>query len=299
MADFLFGLAPGSKRLCFPSPDVTCACQILYIWVKCDMRAAQIKRWLNPDAPEEVWAGVLLPSGLLTAVLANHWLDDRAAADGPARLLSLLGGHFDLVLQSCRSGHRVPEASMFSRALQQLGVTPQQVDDTVWYVSLHSLHTGTNTCPSGFRLCGWMQRRTVWRQRRPRGWRPSWWAIWTTRSGSWQTSQEFRFRTADHTWTLCLTVLTFMGFHTKGHPALLTGSCWAGWPSSCSHVVLSHCVFQAVGAESPPPSCRPDGVSHGYVTIRVTVTCSTALHLWSPQGFTEDRRRLNPVFSTQ
>nr|XP_040031311.1 bifunctional epoxide hydrolase 2 isoform X3 [Gasterosteus aculeatus aculeatus] len=65
-------------------------------------------------------------SGLLTAVLANHWLDDVAAGGGPARLLSLLGAHFDLVLQSCRSGHRVPEPAMFRSALQQLGVTSQQ-----------------------------------------------------------------------------------------------------------------------------------------------------------------------------
>lgn len=39
------------------------------------------------------------------------------------------------------------------------------------------------------------------------------------------TGVQVRTRTADHTSTLCLTVLTFMGFHTKGHPALLTGSC--------------------------------------------------------------------------
>ncbi|XP_077960142.1 bifunctional epoxide hydrolase 2 isoform X2 [Gasterosteus aculeatus] len=65
-------------------------------------------------------------SGLLTAVLANHWLDDVAAGGCPARLLSLLGAHFDLVLQSCRSGHRVPEPAMFRSALQQLGVTSQQ-----------------------------------------------------------------------------------------------------------------------------------------------------------------------------
>ncbi|KAM8904988.1 bifunctional epoxide hydrolase 2 isoform 2-T2 [Spinachia spinachia] len=71
-------------------------------------------------------AARLRHSGLLTAVLANHWLDDVASGGGPARLLSLLGAHFDLVLQSCRSGHRVPEPGMFHSALQQLGVTSQQ-----------------------------------------------------------------------------------------------------------------------------------------------------------------------------
>ncbi|KAK2827921.1 hypothetical protein Q5P01_018955 [Channa striata] len=74
-------------------------------------------------------AASLRRSGVLTAVLANHWVDDTADRDGTARLLSLLGGHFDLVLQSCRAGHRVPEAAMFTCALQQLGVTPQQA---VW-----------------------------------------------------------------------------------------------------------------------------------------------------------------------
>ncbi|XP_056157138.1 bifunctional epoxide hydrolase 2 [Lampris incognitus] len=71
-------------------------------------------------------ADALHRNGLLTAVLANQWIDDTAAGDGWARLLSLLGSHFDLVQQSCRSGHRVPEAAMFTSALQRLGVTPQQ-----------------------------------------------------------------------------------------------------------------------------------------------------------------------------
>uniref|UniRef100_A0A665W7S5 AB hydrolase-1 domain-containing protein n=1 Tax=Echeneis naucrates TaxID=173247 RepID=A0A665W7S5_ECHNA len=66
-------------------------------------------------------AACLRRSGIRTAVLANHWLDDSAAGDHMGCLLSQLGGHFDLVLQSCRSGLRVPEAAMFSSALQQLG----------------------------------------------------------------------------------------------------------------------------------------------------------------------------------
>lgn len=62
-------------------------------------------------------------------MLLDHWLDDGADGDDrAAQLLSLLGGHFDLVLQSCRSGHRVPEPAVFSSALQQLGVTPPQVE---------------------------------------------------------------------------------------------------------------------------------------------------------------------------
>lgn len=66
-------------------------------------------------------------SGLQTAVLANHWIDDSSGGEAPARLLSLLGSHFDLVLQSCRVGHRVPESAVFTSALQHLGVTAQQV----------------------------------------------------------------------------------------------------------------------------------------------------------------------------
>uniref|UniRef100_UPI003AB07FE4 bifunctional epoxide hydrolase 2 n=1 Tax=Centroberyx gerrardi TaxID=166262 RepID=UPI003AB07FE4 len=74
-------------------------------------------------------AAALRCNGLLTAVLANQWVDDTATGDGRARLLSLLGGHFDLVLQSCRLGHRVPEPAMFTSALQRLGVAPPQA---VW-----------------------------------------------------------------------------------------------------------------------------------------------------------------------
>ncbi|XP_043965283.1 bifunctional epoxide hydrolase 2 isoform X2 [Gambusia affinis] len=64
--------------------------------------------------------------GVLTAVLANHWLDDSASGDHPARLLCLLGSNFNLLLQSCHAGHRVPEVAMFNSALDQLGVPSQQ-----------------------------------------------------------------------------------------------------------------------------------------------------------------------------
>ncbi|XP_061573427.1 bifunctional epoxide hydrolase 2-like [Cololabis saira] len=71
-------------------------------------------------------AANLSQNGILTAVLVNHWLDDSASADSPAWTLCQLGGHFDLVLQSCRSGHRVPDPAMLSSALQPLGVTANQ-----------------------------------------------------------------------------------------------------------------------------------------------------------------------------
>uniref|UniRef100_A0A8K9VCF2 Epoxide hydrolase 2, cytoplasmic n=1 Tax=Oncorhynchus mykiss TaxID=8022 RepID=A0A8K9VCF2_ONCMY len=65
--------------------------------------------------------------GLLTGVLANQWVDDSGSGDSSGRLLSLLGGHFDVVLQSCRTGLRVPETDLFTSALTQLGVPPKQV----------------------------------------------------------------------------------------------------------------------------------------------------------------------------
>ncbi|XP_073318745.1 bifunctional epoxide hydrolase 2 [Pagrus major] len=140
-------------------------------------------------------AASLRRSGLLTAVLANHWLDDSPAADGPARLLSLLGGHFDLVLQSCRSGHRVPEASMFSCALQQLGVTSQQA--------------------------------------------------------LWLDADEDGVKAAE----------------AAGMKAILVDNL-----DDALNKLANFTGVQAVGAESPPPSCRSDEVSHGYVTIRPGVT---------------------------
>ncbi|XP_074482979.1 bifunctional epoxide hydrolase 2-like isoform X2 [Sebastes fasciatus] len=136
-------------------------------------------------------AASLRHSGLLTAVLANHWLDDGVAGDGPARLLSLLGGHFDLVLQSCRSGHMVPEPAMFSSALHHLGVTSQQA--------------------------------------------------------LWLDADEEGVKAAEG----------------AGMKAILVENL-----DDALNKLANFTGVQAVGAESPPASCRPDEVSHGYVTIR-------------------------------
>ncbi|XP_051283739.1 bifunctional epoxide hydrolase 2 [Dicentrarchus labrax] len=136
-------------------------------------------------------AASLRRSGLLTAVLANHWVDDSAAGDGPARILSLLGGHFDLVLQSCRSGHRVPEPSVFSCALQHLGVTSQQA--------------------------------------------------------LWLDADEEGVKAAE----------------AAGMKAVLVGNL-----DDALDKLVNFTGVQAVGADSPPPSCSPDEVSHGYITIR-------------------------------
>ncbi|XP_059183945.1 LOW QUALITY PROTEIN: bifunctional epoxide hydrolase 2 [Centropristis striata] len=135
-------------------------------------------------------AASLRHSGLLTAVLANHWVDD-VEGDTSARLLALLGGHFDLVLQSCRSGHRVPEPAMFSSALQHLGVTSQQ-------------------------------------------------AVWLD-------ADEEGVKAAEQ----------------AGMKAILVEDL-----DDALNKLADFTGVQAAGAESPPPSCCPDEVSHGYVTIR-------------------------------
>ncbi|XP_040887908.1 bifunctional epoxide hydrolase 2 [Toxotes jaculatrix] len=136
-------------------------------------------------------AANLRRNGLLTAVLANHWIDDTATGDGPARLLSLLGRHFDLVLRSCHSGHRVPESAMFSSALKHLEVTSQE-------------------------------------------------AVWLD-------ADEEGVRAAEAAGVKAIMVENLD--HALDKLADFTG-------------------VQAVRAESSPPSCSCDEVSHGYVTIR-------------------------------
>ncbi|KAG7465873.1 hypothetical protein MATL_G00158410 [Megalops atlanticus] len=72
-------------------------------------------------------AAKLRHQGIRTCVLANTWMDDSAQREGTARILSVLHGHFDLVLESCHVGARVPEPAMFSLALERLSSAPQQV----------------------------------------------------------------------------------------------------------------------------------------------------------------------------
>ncbi|KAI1894967.1 hypothetical protein AGOR_G00101090 [Albula goreensis] len=65
--------------------------------------------------------------GVATCVLANSWVDDSEQRAGTARILSVLHTHFDLVLQSCHMGTRLPDSTFFDHALQKLGVSPNQV----------------------------------------------------------------------------------------------------------------------------------------------------------------------------
>ncbi|XP_034533722.1 bifunctional epoxide hydrolase 2 [Notolabrus celidotus] len=136
-------------------------------------------------------AAMLHQKGFLTAVLANDWVDDSSAGDHPARLLSLLASHFDLVLQSCRAGHRVPEPEMFSSALQHLEVTSQQA--------------------------------------------------------LWLDAEEESVRAAEAAGMEAILVKNLDDALNK--LAKITG-------------------VQAVGAECPPPSCSPEEVSHGYITLK-------------------------------
>ncbi|KAM4711291.1 bifunctional epoxide hydrolase 2 [Anableps anableps] len=130
-------------------------------------------------------------NGILTAVLANHWLDDSASGHDPARLLCLLGSNFNLVLQSCHLGHRVPEFGMFNSALDQLGISSSQA--------------------------------------------------------LWLDVDEEGVKAAE----------------TAGMKAILVENLETALQK------LSHFTgVQAAGTESPPIICRPDQVSHGYITIR-------------------------------
>ncbi|XP_012677854.1 bifunctional epoxide hydrolase 2 [Clupea harengus] len=74
-------------------------------------------------------AAALRRHGVTTGVLANLWVDDTPQRERTAQILSVLEGHFDLVLRSCFTGARVPEPAMFNMALEKLGLTPQQA---VW-----------------------------------------------------------------------------------------------------------------------------------------------------------------------
>ncbi|XP_068612418.1 bifunctional epoxide hydrolase 2 [Brachionichthys hirsutus] len=135
---------------------------------------------------------VLRHNGLLTTVLANRWIDDSGRGQrGPAHILSVLGNQFDLVLQSCSSGHKVPESSLFSSALKHLGVTSKQA--------------------------------------------------------LWLDADEEGVKAAEGAGIKAILVKDVGG-------ALSRLSSFTG--------------VQAVGPDSPPPSCSPDKVSHGYVSIR-------------------------------
>ncbi len=62
-----------------------------------------------------------------TCVLANIWVDDTDRWDGVARILSVLESHFNLVVRSCYAGVRIPEPDIFTKALEKLGIKPQEV----------------------------------------------------------------------------------------------------------------------------------------------------------------------------
>lgn len=71
-------------------------------------------------------ATTLRRHGIATCVLANIWVDDTAQRGSTAKILSVLDGHFDLVLRSCHVGAKVPELVMFNTALERLSVAPQE-----------------------------------------------------------------------------------------------------------------------------------------------------------------------------
>ncbi|XP_030641958.1 bifunctional epoxide hydrolase 2 [Chanos chanos] len=69
---------------------------------------------------------ILRRHGITTCVLANIWVDDTDHRSSTAKIMSVLAQHFDLVLESCRVGSRVPEPEFFTAALEKLSVAPEQ-----------------------------------------------------------------------------------------------------------------------------------------------------------------------------
>ncbi|KAJ8287384.1 hypothetical protein COCON_G00000430 [Conger conger] len=64
--------------------------------------------------------------GVATCVLGNSWVDDSEKRDWMGLVLLVLSLHFDLVLQSCRAGARLPDPALLTHALQRLRTPPQQ-----------------------------------------------------------------------------------------------------------------------------------------------------------------------------
>ena len=59
-------------------------------------------------------------------MLGNSWVDDSEKRDWMGLVLLVLSLHFDLVVQSCRAGARLPDPALLRHALQELHATPEQ-----------------------------------------------------------------------------------------------------------------------------------------------------------------------------
>ncbi|NP_001006912.1 bifunctional epoxide hydrolase 2 [Xenopus tropicalis] len=64
--------------------------------------------------------------GFKTCVLTNNWIDDSPQRSHSAELFSSLNRHFDLVVESCRTGMRKPETQIYDYALKMLKANPKE-----------------------------------------------------------------------------------------------------------------------------------------------------------------------------
>ncbi|XP_017332404.1 bifunctional epoxide hydrolase 2 [Ictalurus punctatus] len=74
-------------------------------------------------------AATLKRNGIKTGIVANIWVDDSPQRDSVAKMLSVLESCFDVVVQSCHIGSRLPEPEIFHTALAELNVKPHE---SIW-----------------------------------------------------------------------------------------------------------------------------------------------------------------------
>lgn len=72
------------------------------------------------------------PQGIKTGIVANIWVDDSPQRDSVAKMLSVLESCFDVVVQSCHIGSRLPEPEIFHTALAELNVKPHEACISNW-----------------------------------------------------------------------------------------------------------------------------------------------------------------------
>ncbi|KAM9061213.1 LOW QUALITY PROTEIN: bifunctional epoxide hydrolase 2-like [Sarcophilus harrisii] len=65
--------------------------------------------------------------GYKTCILTNKWLDDSPHRHTIAQVAGTLEKHFDLMIESCRTGMAKPDPEIYKFALETLKVTPHEV----------------------------------------------------------------------------------------------------------------------------------------------------------------------------
>ncbi|XP_051832346.1 bifunctional epoxide hydrolase 2-like [Antechinus flavipes] len=64
--------------------------------------------------------------GYKTCILTNKWLDDSPHRHTIAQVACTIGKHFDLMIESCRTGMAKPDPEIYKFALEALKVTPHE-----------------------------------------------------------------------------------------------------------------------------------------------------------------------------